>query len=245
MAAPTLQAEGTLNVVTSGDNTPTIPTHQADDILIVAVGLYAPNTGVETFTGTTPATWTKVHEAIGATVGNYDMWIAYFWKRATGAGTTVTVVRPTGADTGTDTAFGARAYVIRGCATSGDPWDAAAASPAAPNWHTAANQAVAALTVSGTERTAIHFLVRTDDYGTAPTLTGWTTGTQVESTSGTDHSQASHRKDNISASTTADTATVEAPAAGGYVFWGASFKPPVAVAARVPYVSPLPQLLAH
>ena len=226
MAAPTLQAEGTLNVVTSGNNSPTIPTHQADDILVVAFGFWGPNsTGNPLADCAVPSGWTQITQFDAPAL---DGKIGYFWRRATAAGTTITLTRPSGWDTGTDTAWGARAYVIRGCITTGDPWDQAVASAV----YSTANQAVAAITVSGSERMVVHFLVKCDDFATAPTLSGWTAGTQVESTSGTDASAGTFRKDNISAGTGADASTTEAPAAGRYAFLGVSFKPLAATPTR-------------
>jgi hypothetical protein len=220
MAAPTLQAEGTLNNITTGNNSPTIPTHRADDILILASGFWGPNSAVSggSLDATpTPATWALITE----TTDTQDGAIAWFWRRATVSTTTVTVTRGADWDTGTDTAWGCRVYVIRGCPTTGNPWDQTTAT----SRYTSANQAVAAVTVSGTERTVIHFEVQLDDYVTAPTVSGWTAGTPLESTNGTDHSQSTFRKSDVSASTTADASTVEAPAAGYYAILGVSFTP--------------------
>ena len=241
MTAPTLQAEGALNVVTSASNTPTVPTHQADDILLLAVGYWAPNTTLTTALINTPTGWTRMTagSAILGLGDELDADSELDWLRASGPGTTVTVTT-TDVDTGNDTAFGARVYVIRGCETNGNPFDDAQVS--STTMYTTANQAVPALTVSGPERLAIHFLIKTDDFVTAPTVPGWTAGAQVESTTGTDHSQGSFRKDNVSSNTSADSSTVEAPAAGGYAFFGVSFKPP---AAYVPYRNPIYQLLPH
>lgn len=238
MAAPTLQAEGGLSVTTSSSNSPTIPTHQADDILVLAMGIWFPNNVTFTQGGPTDSgTWSLLG-SVTVNDGIFDDGIiTYWWKRATGAGTTVTVTHD--GDSGADTAFGCRVYVIRGCITSGDPFDEAVVSLA----RTTANQSCAGLTVSGAERLAIQFLVKTDDFSTAPTLTDYTAGAQVESTTGQDHSQGSFRQDNASSSITPKTSTVEAPAAGFYVFCGVSFKPPAT--ARVPYSTSYPQLLAH
>ena len=151
-------------------------------------------------------------------------------KRAvSGAEANPVFTRPGAWDTGTDTCWGGRCYVIRGCITTGNPWD-----HSVPVGYTGSNGAVAAVTVSGAERMVVHFLVKTDDFATAPTVPEWTAGAQVESNTGTDHSQGTFRKDNVSADTGADASTVEAPAAGGYVFLGISFKPPEARSLIVP-----------
>lgn len=223
MAAPTLQAEGSLTVVTTGALAPSIPTHEVNDILVVAWGFWGPNS-TSLPDAAVPSGWTQAGVQLSFGTGNIDGKIGYFWKRAPAAGQTISIARPSGWDTGTDTAWGGRAYVIRGCITTGDPWDEADLTAL----YTTANQPVDALTVLGTERLAIHFLAKCDDFVTAPTVSGWTAGTQLESTTGTDHSQGSFRKDNVSADTGADASTVEAPAptGNGYAFLGVSFKPP-------------------
>jgi len=237
MAAPTLEAEGALSVVTTASVSPTIPTHQADDIIIVAAGALYPNTvGDANISLTNFTTLTGVELSDGFST---DASIQFFWLRATGAGTTATLIHD--GDTGADTSFGARAYIIRGCITTGNPWDETDITVA----YTAANEAVDALNVNGAERLAIHFLVKTDDFATAPTVSGWTAGTQVESTTGQDHSQGSFRQDNVNSSTSSAASTVSAPAGGIYAFLGVSFKPPVDAGTRVPYKTPYPQLLAH
>lgn len=229
MAAPTLQAEGALAIVTTGDLTPVIPAHQADDILVLTAFLWAPQTaGSMAFWSSEPSGWTNVHDAVRVNASNIDGRGDVWWKRAaSGSETNPTVGRPTGADTGVDTAFAGRVYVIRGCITTGNPWDDTSFSnEPSGDWLTTANGNVTAVTVSGSERMVVWFLNRSDDYVTAPTMSGWTAGTAVESTTGTDASFASFRKDNVSASTTGDAITQEAPAAGGWWAFGASFKPP-------------------
>jgi hypothetical protein len=222
MAAPTFQAEGATVAVTTGAPSVVIPTHQTDDILVVSAIIWAPNTGAGGMTGgiPTPSGWTPLLDFTDDT----DYGLSAFWKRATSASETVTLTRPAGWDTGPDTCYGARAYVVRGCIATGDPWDAKAfAGP-----YSAANQTVAALTVSGTERMALHFGMSTDNAAFAMTSTGWTIGTEDDDATGTDCAFQTNRKDNISASTTADAATVAAPAQGFYGFAGVSFKPPTA-----------------
>jgi len=224
MAAPTLQAEGTLNSVTSGNLTLTLPAHAADDILVCTVLCWLPNTVGAINTIPAPAGgWAK--PASVQFPATPDGEIAFFWLRAaSGSETNPTFNRALDWDSGTDGIYGGRAYVIRGCVKSGNPWDEIDPTVAL----TAANGAVDAVTVSGSERTVIQFLSRTDDYGTAPTLSGWTAGTAVEDTTGTDCSFRTFRKENVSSDTSADTSANEAPAAGAYVFFGVSFKPPAA-----------------
>ena len=223
MPAPTLQAEGALAVVTTGNLAITTPAYEINDIVVIAIAMWAPNTAGASGINT-PSGYTTIAQAYYPLSGTNDGYYGYYWRRASASSTgdSITITRTAGWDTGTDTAWGGRAYVIRGCETSGDPWDHFALTI-----YTTATGNVPAVTVSGSERTVIQFLVKTDDFATAPTVSGWTSGTQVESTTGTDHSQGSFRKENVSSSTTAWSSTVEAPAAGFYTFLGISFKPPV------------------
>lgn len=227
MATPTLQAEGaTATGVTSGVPSVAIPTHQADDILVVCAVIWAPNTTTpDAAQIPTPSGWTLLGAQVGQPAGSpRDGWCAWFWKRAAGAGTTVTLTRGSGWDTGTDTCYSARAYVIRGCIKTGDPWDATAnAGP-----YTTANQAFPAVTVSGTERLVIIFGNVTDNLSFSMASSGWTTGTEDSDSGGTDSSYQTALKSNVSSSTSADACTVTQPAAGAYGFLGVSFKPPAA-----------------
>lgn len=224
MAAPVLQAEGaTATGVTTGVPSITIPTHQANDILVVAAIFWGPNTAGDAAQIPTPAGgWALLGSQVGQpAAANRDGWLAWFWLRASGAGTTVTLTRGASWDTGTDTCYNGRAYVIRNCKTSGNPYESAVnAGP-----YTTGNQAFPAVTVSGVERTVIIFGNVTDNLAFAMTSTGWTTGTEDNDNGGTDSSFQTARKVNIEASTSADTGTVTAPAAGAYGYVGVSFVP--------------------
>jgi hypothetical protein len=229
MAAPTLQAEGaTATGVTTGAPSVTIPTHQADDIIIVAAIFWGPNTAGDAAQIPTPANYTLLGTQVGQPAGTRDGWTALFWRRVTGAGTTVTLTRGASWDTGTDTCFNARAYVIRGCIATGNPFEFSANSGP----HTAANQAFAAQTVSGSERLVVQFGNSMDNAAFAMTSTGWTTGTEDDDAGGTDSAFQTARKDNVSSSTAADTSTVAAPAQGAYAFHGVVFLPVAATPTR-------------
>lgn len=221
--APILQAQGATNANTTGSNSPTIPTHQANDIIIVAAVFWGPNTAGDAEQIPTPTNYTLLGSQVGQpAAANRDGWSALFWRRVSGAGTTVTVTRGASWDTGSDTCFGARAYVIRGCRTTGNPFeDGLNSGP-----HTAANQAFPVVTVSGSYRLVVQFGNSMDNQTFAMTSSGWTTGTEDNDPAGTDCSFQTARKDSISASTTGDTATVSAPAQGAYAFHGVSFVPP-------------------
>ena len=234
MAAPTLQAQGTIAAgVQTGAPTLTIaggqiPAHIADDILVVVAMAWVPNTTTpDAAQIPTPSTWTLLGTQIGIpTASPRDGWVAAFWTRATGSATTITLTRGAGRDTGTDTCFNARAYVIRGCVTTGNPFDAVATA----GYYTAANQNLPAVTVSGSERTVIVFGGVSDNLAFSMASTGWTTGTAGADAGGTDSGFQVAYKENVASSTTAAAATVTAPAAGGYGFIGVSFKPALVAA---------------
>ena len=224
MAAPTLVAQGAIAAVTTGSLTVTLPAHQADDILVVTLAVWEPNAASDMAAPGTTSGWTYRMDNPIIPGSQIDGRLAMFWKRATsGAETNPVFTQPSPGDTGADTAFAGRAYVIRGCITSGDPWDDIVQN-ATP--YTAANGAFPAVTVSGSERLVVQFLVSTDNQAAGAAPSGWTAGTAVTSATGTDSGFQTFRKDNVSTSTAADTSTVAAPAAGAYGFFGVSFKPP-------------------
>jgi hypothetical protein len=237
VAAPNLQAQGTIAASTDGGITVTNPAHAANDILMLSVAFWAPNTAGALGTIATPSGWTEIAQLSVAAAP--DGQIAWFWLRATsGAETNPAVARPAGSDSGTDTCFAGRVYNIRGAATSGDPWDEA--DPTAV--YTPGGQPFDAVTVSGTERMVVQFLNSTDNQS-AGTVAGWTAGTAVTTNSGTDAGFQTFRKDNVSTSTTADTSGTLNPAQGGYAFLGVSFKPPGAATKAFPFQRRDPVLL--
>jgi hypothetical protein len=225
MTAPNLQDQGSISASTSAAPAQSFGTHQADDILIMSAVYWGPNTSGTPadipLPTTSGLTWAVLgsQQAIGT-----DGKIATFWTRATGAGHAVSLSQGAGWDTGADTVYAARSYVIRGCETSGDPFDAVAQSAV----HTAANGALAAVTVSGSERMVLHFFNHSDNSNTAahPAASGWTVGTRAASGTGTDAEFNTLRQDNIASSTAADATDAATPAQGGYSFTGVSFKPP-------------------
>lgn len=227
MATPILQAEGATVAVTTGAPSVVIPTHQADDIIIISAVFWGPATSGDAAQIPTP-TGSITYALIGSQTGqpaaaNRDGWSALFWGRADSAGETVTLTAGASWDTGTDTCYGARAYVIRGCVTTGNPFEfQAAAGP-----YTTANQAFAALTVSGSERLAVHFGISMDNAAFAMTSSGWTDGTEDDDSTGTDCAFQTVRKSNINTNTAADASTVAAPQQAAYFFYGVVFRPPL------------------
>lgn len=236
MAAPILQAQGATSASTSSTVSPVVPAHVADDILIAHTVFWGPDS-FSISKGTGGGSWAYLDSG-----QNVDGYWQIEWQRAVGAGTTYSYTHDNlNNDTGADTCLGARVYVIRGCTTSGNPWD----STNKTGLLTAANGAFATVTVSAAERMVVQFGAVTDNLAFAMTSSGWTTGTEDNASTGTDCAFQTARKDNVASSTGADTATVSAPAAGFYAFFGVSFKPPAAAATFVPYRKPMSQLLAH
>jgi hypothetical protein len=113
--------------------------------------------------------------------------------------------------------------VIRGCITTGNPYEFLSQT----GFYDATNNgAFQAITVSGSERMAVNFMyavVGPPTPGAAPS--GWTAGTASNTTTGTDAAYQTFRKDNVSSSTSADASNVTA-GSGSYEFLGVSFIPP-------------------
>lgn len=223
MPAPTLQAQGAIAAVTTGDLAITLPAYAANDIVVITTVGYVPNTTTGTNTQSLASPWTK--NSPNVTTGNpIDEEHATWWARATSAsslGTTVTITRPTSWDTGTDTCWAGRAYVIRGCVTTGNPFDEFASTALS----TAANPALPAITVSGGNRLAIVFMTKADNAATPTAATGYTVGTEVTTNTGTDAAFQSYRQ---TASANVGTVTPTggtAPAQGNSAYFEFSFIP--------------------
>jgi hypothetical protein len=111
VAIPTVQAVGTPNSGTTSGVTYTLPTHQADDILLLFVecsttaGVSAPSGG-----------WADITNSPRAQGSNVTC-LNIFWLRATGSGTTNPT---TGAAANHQVGF---TVVVRGAITTGNPWD--------------------------------------------------------------------------------------------------------------------------
>jgi hypothetical protein len=116
MAAPTVQAVGSV-AEGVGAVTPTPPTHQADDILL-AYAEHAENATLTTAT----AGWAAVPDSPVIQTITADTTLDVWWKRATGAGT----AGPTFDDPGNHII--AVVVVVRGCITTGNPWDVTASN---------------------------------------------------------------------------------------------------------------------
>ncbi len=217
MAAPTVGVSSTIAASTTAAISPTIPTHAANDILWATVVYWGPNTAGTLAAIPTPANWTAGPQV----KQGEDGWVGYFWRRAPAAGTTVTFALGTGWDTGTDICYAVRVFLIHGCITTGDPFDATTSGGP----HTATNQSTPAVTVSGTERLAVAFYGAMDDT-LATAATGYTAGSSFTTTTGTDAAIRLFFQDNVSANIAAATTTVAAPVNVGaaYAWCGVAFR---------------------
>lgn len=227
MPAPTLQAQGTLAAVTTGNLAITLPTYAADDIVVITTVGWVPNTTTGTNTQSLASPWTKYSPDVTTITSSIiDAEYACWWARATSAsslGTTVTITRPTSWDTGTDTCWGGRAYVIRGCVTTGNPYDDFAATAIS----TAANPALPAITVAGGNRLALIFMVKADNTATPTAATGYTVGTEATDTAGTDCGMQTYRQTTSANISTVTPTGGTAPAQGGSVYFEFAFVPAV------------------
>jgi hypothetical protein len=168
MAAPTfVAASATVTADTSGgaSTIPSVPTHQADDILI-ACAYNAASAAMSTAT----AGWTK----IAGSAGDDFVW---WWKRATGAGT----AGPTITASGTDQF--AICFVIRGCITTGTPYEDATVG----NTGLTTTPQSAVIDTTGADRLAVCILNHDDDtvFSSGYPPATWTDSANVNTTSGT------------------------------------------------------------
>ena len=151
----TVQAVGTFSAAAT-PHTPTMPTHQADDILFV------PAVCNDTLSTATSG-WT---EFITASVSGTEF--SWFWKRATGAGTagpTITGNRGTNLQ--------ACGIVIRGCIASGTPFEDATISSSTSD----ATPDTALVTSTGTARLALCSYIQrgTNAFSSGLPPSGWAT----------------------------------------------------------------------
>jgi hypothetical protein len=238
VAVPVLQSQGTITAVTTGNLTVTIPTGEvADDILVVTTVAWVVNTTTGANTIAAPSGWNKFTPAVTTLTGGLiDAEYSFFWKRATSnAETNPTFVRPTGWDTGNDTVWAGRCYVIRGCVTTGDPWTQLVASTVS----TAANPSIPAVNVNNTDNfdyidLPVAFIVKADNTLTPTSQDGigsttWNAETEASTTTGTDAGFRAYTISFYSGTSQIGAANMlggTAPAQGGSVYFVASFKPP-------------------
>lgn len=152
-----------------GSITPTPPTHQANDILIAV----AWNSGGSLPT-TATAGWSKIADVDGT--GAATWW----WKRATAAGTAGPNF------TSADTDLFGLVYVIRGCVTTGTPYEGAATTGDGTTTDTTPD--TAAITTLGFGRSVYCFLAHGDNttFASGNPPANWDFIDSVVSGSGTD-----------------------------------------------------------
>jgi len=224
MAAPTLVGANPIGQATTGNLTIDLSTvaYQAVDIIVITSVGWVPNTTTGTNTQSLSSPWTKYSPNITLNSPIDGEW-AFWWARATSSsslGTSLTITRPTSWDTGTDTCWAGKAFVFRGCQTSGNPFDTLTAS----SLFSTANQSIPATTLSGGNRLVSAFLVSSDDQSAGSAPTNWTLDINDSTTAGTD-ARLSLFTIATSTNTSATATTVAAPAQGRYVFFVASFAP--------------------
>jgi hypothetical protein len=132
IALPTISAAGTVaagmpsyvgaGTAASGTGTlsPTLGTHQADDIGLCVVINAHTTSGDATLD--TANGWAVIDGIDSGSYSSIHGWTTVFWKRMANGSETTPVV----ADNGEFNA--ARIYVFRGCTTSGNPWDVTSAT---------------------------------------------------------------------------------------------------------------------
>jgi hypothetical protein len=185
MTTPTFVGAGSIVSDISGDavTTPTPPTHQAGDILL-AVSLNDNN--IEMVTATEG--WTRIAEE--STVSDRQAW---FYKRATGAGTAGPTI------TASNTDQWAICYAYREALDSGTPYEdittwSASASP---------TMLTSEITTTAGDRLVISLLAVGNDIGwvSSPPPAGWTLDDDQTSGAGTDVRFTAISKGEVNATT--------------------------------------------
>jgi len=212
-SAPVIASKGTLRAVTTGNLALTLPSSITANDIIIAVILWAPNTATDVVDIATPTGYSQITQYSTPTSTPIDGKIVWFWKRASGGETTVTITRPTGCDTGSDTCFAGQSYRITGCITTGNPWDAFVSN--GPS--TSTTVTYLAVTVSGSGRTLFANQAIQDNVATATPPSGYTVLVGADNTNrGTDVGFATYGKSDVY-SDGAVTNTISALAQG---YWG-------------------------
>lgn len=216
LASPSVFAAGNLAGVSSGEPLVPMPLHQINDILVMGVTYWGPNTAGDAAQIPTPDGWAVLAPQVGQPASpDRDGWMAWFWKRATSSyEPSVSLARGAGWDDGADTGYNGRAWSIRGAEETGNPYeDVQTAGP-----YTTADQPFPALTVSGSQRLAVQFCIGRVVPSAAA---GWTAGT---TDSGLFSAMRQFNKV-TSVSTGADATTTSAPPEFAYSFCGVVFLP--------------------
>jgi hypothetical protein len=123
MAVPTFVAAGARAQVAAATLTPAMPTHQANDILLMMVE--SANQAITLSDAQGFVETADSPQGTGAAGGTGATRLAVYWLRATGAA----MPAPTIADPGDHTLAAIASF--RGCITTGNPWDVTAGDTAA------------------------------------------------------------------------------------------------------------------
>ena len=171
--APTVQAVSTaIQSATSGTTvTVTLPGHATNDILLVC-GNYS--FGSSTLTCGTSG-WTKIDGTANANLST-----AWFYKRAASGAETNPVITSTATASTSASLYGA-AMVIRGCVTSGTPYEGATKSTTTST----SAPSTSAVTTTGPSRLAVE-LATTGDNNVETAPSGWTASLNIATTTGSD-----------------------------------------------------------
>lgn len=211
---PTVVASSSIVAAASGTtSTVTLPTHQADDILVV---MAAYNSASDL---SLSGSWNTI-----SAQNNANLSTALFWMRATGSGTT----NPTLTSSTASSTNGryAQAFVIRGCNPTGDPFEDATVNGSPTSSTT---PATATIDTTDVDRLVVGFGFIDDDVAIS---SGWPPATytaiaNVSSTTGGDIRFLSMRKDQETAGTVSGVTMATLASA---VYWrtiALAFTPPV------------------
>jgi hypothetical protein len=229
MTTPVLQAQGAIAAVTTGNLSISLPSYGADDIVVITSVGWVPNSTGSYGYMELPSPWVKdtfEQSVIEFLNGTIDAEYAVWWARATSTSsleTSVTITRPTGWDTGPDTCWAGRAYVIRGCIKDGNPYDDFKSTS---TFFSGGTLTMPGLEVYLGDRLVIQFFCSSDNLSAGNAPTGYTAGTAVTTTTGTDAGFQTFRISGASSTISSIESNASAPAQGFNVFFGASFKPP-------------------
>lgn len=171
----------------------TLPAHQADDILVVVAD--------QTISSATLTCGTSGWAKLDGTA-NSALSTGYFWKRATSSSETNPTITTDNTASGTDSLF-AVAFVIRGCITTGNPYDEFHKSTMALT----ASATTTSTTTAGFDRLLFAAFAVNDNnvFGTPPT--DWTKNLDINTITGSDTQLAAMSR------------TVASPTTVGAVTW--------------------------
>lgn len=221
MTSPFIQAEGAIAAVTTGNLVITLPSYAADDIVVINTVGWVPNTTTGQSVQSLSSPWTKIFEGIYIDLTITDGEVALWWARATSnssLGTTVTITRPTNWDTGNDTCWAGRAYVIRDCITNGNPYDNDPVNGTPGTFEQ--------VDVNGGDRLVVQFWASPDNLSAGAAPSPYSAGTAVTTNTGTDAGFQTFYITSVSGGVAAVTNNETTPAQGYNYYAGVAFRPP-------------------